>query len=71
MIKIINIDFCLFLYIKSVNAINQHIRKKGRIAYPIIKVTTRLKFDLRKIIIRKETASGIQGLDKPIQERPT
>ena len=65
------INFCFFKAKKSVKAINQHKTKKGRIEYPIIKVASGLKLVLRKIIIRKEIASGSHGFAKPIHESPT
>lgn len=70
-IEIVNINFCLSSYNKSVNATNQQLRNIGIIEYPIINEASGLKFILKKIIIIKLMASGVQALAIPIQLSPT
>jgi len=54
-----------------VNAINQQIRNIGIIEYPMINEASGLKFVLKKIIITKLMASGVQAFAIPIQLSPT
>ena len=47
------------------------MRNIGIIEYPIINEVSGLKFVLKKIIIIKLMASGVQAFAMPIQESPT
>ena len=70
-IDTININFCLSSYNRSVKAISQQIRNSGIVEYPITKDVSGFRFVLKKIIIIKLTASGIQAVVIPIQDNPT
>ena len=65
------INFCLFLYKNSVNAVNHTSMKNGSKEIPRIKYKIGFSASPVKTTNRKETLEGYHGVTTPIQVIPT